>query len=389
MPLITSTRALGSLVERARRLDHVALDTEFVWERTYYPRLGLVQIGLTRDEVHLVDAPAVDLALLGELLADAAVTKIFHGAEQDLAILARQSRALPVNVFDTQLAAGFVGLSASASLQALVAHLTGTQLAKNATRSDWLLRPLSAAQIEYAREDVRYLPAVYEALRERLRARGRLAWAQAEMRHYERPERYVEEDPRLRYRATKGTAKRGFGGRDYAVLRELAAWREVEARRRDRPRGHILSDDALVAIASRKPVSAETLMGLRGVHGAAVERDADAIVAAVKRGLASPREDWPQRPARPLEDTTLQSRLDLMQAVIRGRAEREGIDQQLVATRQEVEALVRSDDLDPDRHALLQGWRRTFIGADLEALLRRRAAVALDERGLPVIVPIQ
>jgi ribonuclease D len=223
MPLITSAGALQSLVDRARRVDHVALDTEFVWERTYYPRLGLIQLGFGRNEVHLVDAPAVDLKPLGELLADSAVIKILHDAEQDLAILSRHTGAEPANIFDTQLAAGFVGLTATISLQALVVALTGIQLTKGATRSDWLQRPLSGEQVEYAREDVRYLPAVYEALIRRLEERGRLEWALEEMQHYERLELYAEEDPRERYRATKGRAKRGFGGRDYAVLQELAA----------------------------------------------------------------------------------------------------------------------------------------------------------------------
>jgi ribonuclease D len=387
--MITEAGPLRALVARARQAPAVALDTEFVWERTFYPRLGVVQLGLGRDDVHLLDGAALDLSPLGELLADPAVTKVLHDAGQDLTILRRASGADPVNVFDTQLAAGFVGLGASVSLQALFEGLLGVRLAKGATRSDWLRRPLSAEQTAYAEDDVRYLLDAYAALRERLAARGRTAWAEEEMRAYDDPRQYEDGDPRERYLAVRGKGKRGFGGREYAVLRELAAWREEEARKRDRPRGHVLSDDALVELAQRAPTSPERLRKIRALADRDAERYGDALLEAIQRGLETPKEDQPGRADRPDEDASQTPRLDLVQALIRGRAQRDDVDPALVANRTDVERLVAGGGLDPDRHPVLRGWRRDFIGEALEDLLAGRAGVALDEAGLPQFIPLQ
>jgi ribonuclease D len=386
MPLIDSTAALEEVIGRALATDAVAVDTEFVWERTYYPRLGLIQIAFGLDEVHLIDAPAVDLAPLGTLLADASVTKILHDAGQDLTILSRETGSKPRNTFDTQLAAGFVGLTSTLSLQALVAEVTGVHLPKGVTRSDWLQRPLTDEQLEYARADVRHLVEVFERLEQRLQEAGRLEWAREELQQYDDPEQFEEDDPRRRYRQTKGRGKRGFTARDYSVLRELTAWREIEARERDRPRGHVITDDALVEIASRKPTSTHDLARIRSLPAPVRERHASALLLAVERGLAVPRDEWPDRPDRQADDPSITPRLDLVQAILRGHGERDGVDPQLVANRAEVERLVSTLPPNPEEHSILTGWRRVYIGADLEMLLAGKAAVELDERGLPRII---
>jgi len=386
--MITQQDQLEALVARARQADVVALDTEFVWERTYFPQLGVVQLGLGPDDVHLLDAVALDLAPLGALLADPAVVKLLHDAKQDLTILRRATGASPRNAFDTQLAAGFIGLGASISLQGLIQALAGVHLPKGATRSDWLRRPLSAEQTAYAEDDVRYLPEAYRALMDQLAERKRTGWAAEEMAALDAPALFEEDDPAERYRSVKGRAKKTFGARDYAVLREVTAWREHEARQRDRPRGHIVTDDALLEIAQRKPDSPDALRRIRALSDAARQRYGDAIVGAVQRALALPKEDWPPRPAKGEEDPTLASRLDLVQALIRGRGQREGVDPALVASRAEVERLVAGSAPSPERHAVLRGWRRDFVGADIEALLGGRAALALDPEGLPLAVPV-
>jgi ribonuclease D len=388
MPLINQPDALAQLVERASRVPVVAIDTEFVWERTYYPHLGLVQVGLGQDDVYLLDAQALDLEPLGALLADSSVVKVLHDAIQDLTILRRATGSDPTNVFDSQVAGGFVGLTATASLQGLIAETTGRQLDKGATRSDWLARPLSEVQLEYARDDVRYLPAAYDELRRRLEDLGRMAWAEEEMQALEEAALYGEADPQERYTAVRGKSKRGFSGRDYAVLRELAAWRELEARRLNRPRGHVVPDDALMEVALRKPESVDQFGRIKTLSARAAERFGAALVDAVRRGLDAPRETWPEKNARKPDDATLTPRLDLVQALIRGRSEREGVDPILIANRADVERLVADRPPDPDRHRVLTGWRREFIGADLEALLAGRAAVALDDQGLPQFVTL-
>lgn len=383
--MIDTPQALAALVQQIRQRPRVALDTEFVWERTYYPRLGLVQIGLSRDEVYLVDTVALpDLSPLRPLLEDPGVVKLLHDAQQDLTILRRASGASPVRIFDTQLAAGFVGLSATISLQDLVAETTGVRLTKGETRSDWLQRPLSERQTAYALDDVRYLPEAYEALTQRLAARGREAWAGEEMAAYDDPALYEPDDARERYGQVKGRSKRGFSPLDYAVLRELAAWREDEARERDRPRGHIVPDDALIEVAQRRPRTEADLRNVRALSEAARRRHGDALLRAVEAGLAVPAADRPhQPPARKPFDETVAARVDLALALVKGRCLRDEVDPGLVATRAEVERLVAAGP--SDRSPLLQGWRRKLVGEDLLRLLRGEAAVGIDG-GVPALV---
>lgn len=387
-PLVDRQEHLEAIVARCLEREAVAVDTEFVWERTYYPHLGVVQLGLSREEVYLLDATALDLRPLGALLAEARVTKLLHDASQDLAILYRSTGAAPAGIFDLQLAAGFVGLGASVSLQGLIRDTVGLRLPKDATRTDWLRRPLSPEQLAYAQDDVRYLPEAFDVLRSRLEASGRAAWVREEMAALADPSAFAEEDPAERYRSIRSRLKKGFGGREYAVLRELAAWREDEARRLDRPRGHVLSDEALAELAQRKPTSVEALARVGTLPQGARQRYGAALVEVVRRALARPPEEWPERPERREEDPTLAARLDLVLALIRGRGQREGVDPTLVATRAEVEALLQDPDPRPERHPLLRGWRRAFVGSDVEALLAGRAALALDADGLPLVVPV-
>ncbi|MEW6750042.1 MAG: HRDC domain-containing protein, partial [Candidatus Latescibacterota bacterium] len=250
--MIDTPEALRTLVAQIRRCPSVALDTEFVWESTYYPRLGLVQLGLDDGTCHLVDAVALpDLAPLAEIIAAADLPKILHDAPQDLTILRRATGASPRNVFDTRCAAGLAGLSSTSSLLQLASTVLGVELDKTASRTNWLQRPLSPAQARYAVEDVRCLPPLRDALLARIRRLGRESWLREELLALDDPRLYEERDPREQYQRIKGAGR--ATPRELAVLRELAAWREEEARRSDRPRGRILSDDVLLHLARRKP----------------------------------------------------------------------------------------------------------------------------------------
>ena len=370
--MIDTREQLEDLIDRARQAGRVALDTEFVWERTYYAGLGLVQLGLSRDEVYLIDTVAInDLRSLGALIEAPDVVKVLHDAQQDLMILYRATGGKPRSIFDTRLAGGFVGLTATTSLQALVEATVGVHLPKGESRSDWLRRPLREAQLEYARDDVRYLPEAYDALWAQIDARGRRAWVEEEMAQYDDLSLYTENDPRERYRHVKGRGKRGFSSLDYAVLRELAAWRELEARHRDRPRGHIVKDDALVALADRKPTSTEAVRDVQGVSDNAVRNYGGAIVDSVERGLAVPKEDRPKRNRRRRKDEAELARYERTQTLIKGRSAREDIDPGLIGNRASIERLVaEGPDADPEDHPVLRGWRRTFVGEDVLDILR-------------------
>ena len=377
--MIDTPEALAPLVETARGQARVALDTEFVWERTYYANLGVVQLGWSREHVYLLDAVALDLAPLGALLADAAVEKVLHDAPQDLQILYRATGALPRNVFDTRLAAGFAGLSSTLSLRRLLVETVGVDLPKTESRSDWLRRPLSEAQTAYALDDVRYLCEAAAEIRRRAVLKGRGAWMEEELRRLDAPALYLERDPAEQFERVKGA--RGLRARERSVLRAVAAWREEEARRRNLPRNHVVSDEALVLVAQRRPATPDDAEALKGVP----RRYAADLAGAVAEGLARARTDPPPHHEPPDEDETLGARVDLMLAYLKGRGLAEGVDPALVASRADITALALAGaGAAPDAHGALQGWRHDFVGNDLLQLLRGELAVRVDtETGLP------
>lgn len=375
--LIDTPDRLRQLCDRAREHDAVALDTEFVWERSYYPALGLVQLGLGGDDVHLVDTVALEgeLGPLGDLLADPGVVQVLHDAAQDLQILARATGAVPVNTFDTQRAAGLVGQTATASLQDLVEWAAGVRLDKGQTRSDWLRRPLSEQQASYAEDDVRYLLDVYHRLRDEAEARGRTAWVEAEMARYDDPTLFEESDVDD---AVDRVKVRGIGrmtGRQRAVLRTVAAWREGEARRLDRTRRMVLPDEALAAVAERMPTSQDDLRKLR-LTDRQLHRFGDGLLAAVAAGTEAEPEAVERRGRPGPDDHRRAARLLVAQGFLAGRCEREEVDSMLIATKSELADLVEGGP-DAVREAF-SGWRYDFAGRDLEALLRGDLAVRLD-----------
>lgn len=379
--MIETPAALAALVERARREPAVALDTEFIWERTYYPALGLVQIALA-DEVALIDPVALgDLSPLGEVLADPGVVKVLHDAGQDLQILARATGVRPVRVFDTQRAAGLVGFSATSSLQDLVEAVVGLRLEKGETRSNWLARPLSESQGHYAEDDVRYLLEVYRSLAAAAEERGRSAWIDEEMERYEAPTLFEESDPAEAVARLKVRNMARLNGRQRATLRELAAWREHESRRLDRTRRMVLPDEALVDLAQLAPTEPEHFRRTR-LSDKQVARYGDGLLAAVHAGLDAPPEHVERRGRPGPEEERDAARLLVAQAFVAGRCTREGVDPALVATRSVLKEAV---DAGPDAvRALLSGWRDAFIGADLAALLRGDLSIRLHpEDGWP------
>ncbi|MFH1571947.1 MAG: HRDC domain-containing protein [Gemmatimonadota bacterium] len=361
--MIDGKAALRAVVESARGRDGVGLDTELVWERTFYPHLGVVQLSLSREECHLLDAPALgDLTLLGELLADGDAVKILHDAPQDLTILRRATGAAPRRIFDTQAAAGFAGLSSTISLRDLVRELVGVELHKTETRTDWLQRPLSDTQVQYAEDDVRYLPEIRRQLLDRARERGVEAWLEEEMRRLDDPALYEERDPGEQYRRVKGAGR--LDRRQLAVLRELARWREEVARQQDRPRGRVATDGLLLHLAQRQPQRLEELAEVRGLRDRHVARYGEGLLAAVARGLAMPVDECPPGPPRSRFDPGLEDRVDRALSRLKDCSAARGIDHALVATRAEVVQLMRRGAA-AEGSRLLRGWRAEFVGNDL------------------------
>ncbi len=375
MSLINTPDALETLVNRALDAPCVGIDTEFVWEQTYYPRLGIVQVGFSENDCHLIDTVTLsDLSPLGALIANRHTVKILHDAQQDLWILRRITDAVPCNIFDTRCAAGFAGLGSTLSLGNLLRLCLNIQLPKTETRTNWLRRPLSDNQVAYALNDVRYLPALREHILTDIQRRGRENWLAEELRQYDIAKLYDDRAPEEQYTRVKGTGR--LSRRDMAIVRDLATWREKEAQQVDRPRAWIMSDDAIVQIARRKPQSIQSLKRLRGIPRSIANQYSNSLLNSVQRGLATDEKNCPPispsvRP-NPFDD----ARLDLAMAFLRGQCLSEGIDIAMVASRSDIKEFISKKNA--PNNPLHTGWRREFLGADLTALLNGKHAIGIN-----------
>ena len=338
------------------------MDTEFFWERTFYPVLGLVQLA-TRDACWLIDAVRLpDLRALGPVLSAASVTKVLHDAQQDLGILARATGALPCSVFDTRLAAGFAGLASTTSLQALLRDVLGVELPKTETRSNWLRRPLRPEQLAYAADDVTHLLPLRDALLARCSSETVRGWLKEECARLDDPAGYRDRDPRLMYLRVKGGSR--LEPRALAVLREVAAWREEEARRRDWPRAHVLPDDLLAALAQLAPADAQALGAIDGWPRNMPEAVVAAVLAAVARGRDLPDGERPRPPAEVslAARRALKQQGDRLLAHLAAACAPHGIDPALAASRSEAEAYLQQlAQKEVADLPLTRGWRKTLI----------------------------
>jgi ribonuclease D len=383
--MISTTEAFADAVRRARAAGAVGVDTEFIWDRTYYPTLGLIQIGYPDGHCELVDAPAIeDWSPLAELMSDPDTVKILHDAQQDLNILYRTCGGLPENIFDTQRSSGFVGLSSTISLSELLKTLLKVRLAKTETRSDWTKRPLTDAQLQYAEDDVRHSVDLMVKIMAKADALGRKGWIEDEMQMYTDENLYGEVDPDSVMPRVRGSGS--LTNQQRNILRALGAWREEKARRRNLPRGFILSDDALVSLTKRPPAKPEDIRQMKGLNERAANRNRDHIWAAIERGRAGDLPELPkQKHAGPSPDDGYEARVDLALACIKGICMAGGIDHALIGNRAEVTAFVLGiNELEAGSHRMLSGWRAEFCGDSLARLLRGEGNVSINpETKLP------
>lgn len=367
--LVTSDEGLQHALDAVRTAGSMALDTEFMREKTYRARLCLVQVAAL-DHIFLLDPlSSLDLAPLAHLIEDPEIEVLVHAGKQDLEIFFEDYGCVPRNVFDVQLAAAFAGYGSSLPYGRLVESVLGLPLEKGESYTDWCRRPLTDAQMRYAADDVRYLPAVATHLKERLFELNRLEWLNEELKELERPDSYGIDIERV----WKKVAGRGtLRGNQAAVLRELALWREEAAARRDLPRGWILKDPTLIELARRAPNSTSDLRSIRGLNPKEVERSADEILAAVERGRHAPKIEFEKAPSKAIQ---IRARMmsGLADALVRARCERANIATEVVMTRSELEAVladVISGVPENGSHRLLQGWRRELAGEAVIGLAR-------------------
>jgi len=377
--MIKTKEAMEEMVARAKDAGAVGIDTEFIWERTFYPTLGLVQVGFPDGSSELIDAPEVeDWSPLGELMSDPGTTKILHDAQQDLHILHRACGGLPKNIFDTQRTSGFVGLSSTISLSELLKTVLKIRLAKTETRSDWTARPLTEAQEQYAREDVIHSVDLMRYIMKKAEALGRADWIRNEMKLYEDASLYGERDPDYEMPRVRGSGSLTRQQRD--MLRALGAWRELKARERNLPRGFILSDDAIISLVRRAPEKPEDIRPCKGLSERAAKRNRNALWEAIERGRSGDLPELPNNKHQgPQPDDGYEARVDLALAFIKGTCLAAEIDPALIGNRAEITAFVLEiEDASPERHRLLAGWRGEFCGRHLHDLLQGKGSVGVN-----------
>lgn len=378
---ITGSRELAAFCARVAGARYLAVDTEFMRESTYRPRLCLIQIAAADDgEAAVIDplAPGMDLAPFQALMRDSGMLKIFHAARQDMEIFFQMMGALPVPIFDTQIAAGVCGYGDQIGYDALVQKTCGRRIDKSSRHSDWAKRPLKARQIDYAAADVTHLRDVYEKLHTTLEANGRSHWMAEEMALLSDPDTY-EVDPDDAWRRLKF---RNGKPRFVALLKELAGWREREARRLDRPRNWILRDDTLLGIAGAAPRTMDALMRVRGIQaGFAKDPKGQALLQAVKTGLEAPLEHTEPVAADPLSAEML-AVVDLMRVLLKACCAKAGVAGRMVATGDDLERIARDDNADTPA---LRGWRRDVFGAQALLLKQGRLALGADHHGVRVV----
>jgi ribonuclease D len=375
--LIADTETLAAFCARLRAADQfVTVDTEFMRDRTYWPRLCLVQVG-GEAEAAAVDplSPGIDLGPLLDLMADPAVLKVMHAARQDLEIFHLLGR-IPSPFFDTQVAAMVCGFGEEVAYDTLVAKLARAQIDKSSRFTDWARRPLTPAQVTYALGDVTHLRTVYRELKADIDRRGRAPWVEEELRDLTDPNNFEPPAEDAWKRLKIRTRDRQF----LAIVQDLATWRELEARRRDLPRQRIIRDDLLMEVAASKPRSVEELRSLERVN---VDREsASGIVASIARALAIPRDKLPKLPETPQLPRGTGPVVDLLRVLLKQRCETADVAQKLVANGGDLEAIALDDKA---AVPALQGWRREIFGDAALALKRGELALAVGGQGVTVL----
>jgi ribonuclease D len=391
---LNAAAVLERIARRAHASGRLALDTEFMGEGRYRTLLCLIQLAVIGDDgtqrVELVDPlresatnPTADAAAdgwgapLARALADRGVEIVVHAGRQDVALLRRTLACEPGNIFDTQVAAGFLGMPAQCSYEALLGEILGVRLAKSASFTRWDARPLSEEQLSYARGDVLHLLALAAEIQSRLERLGRLEWAREECEYLER----VSDERDLEAIFERLPRIRGLTATSQGVARELVEWREHTAAARDRPVQSVLGDSALVEIAKRKPSSPRKLEDIRGVGQGSLRRRGEEILQAVERGLRrTPAPlDGVARPTHPQPaDAPL---IALCEALVRARAREADLAYEVLASRADLQAIVVGERTrERAKVRTLRGWRGELVGHELLALLDGRVSLSVEDR---------
>lgn len=377
--LVETDAQLKEFLTLCEKSSYMAIDTEFLREKTYYAKLCLIQVAI-EDCIAIIDPFTIsDLTVMASVLRNPAIVKIFHASSQDIEILYHETGVVPSPVFDTQVAAALLGKSQQASYAVLVQSFCQVTLPKKDSFTVWSRRPLSDSQVEYAADDVTYLPTIYHDMVKELTERGRLNWLDDAFAEIANPRKY-EIDPRLRYRKLKRVNQ--LSAPQMAAAREFAAWREQRAQKLNIPRKWVVSDEQIVEACRREPASLDELYMVRGLRESLKANDARQVLQLIKTGLNCPEEDLPQTKVSQRSEANVDIAVDLMNAIVRLRARENKIASQTLAPHAELMKLARGHD---EECELLKGWRYHVVGKELSDFLEGKFLLQLVDGNLKII----
>ncbi|SCA55351.1 Ribonuclease D [Candidatus Terasakiella magnetica] len=381
MELITDTETLAAFCDRLSSESFVTVDTEFMREKTYWPKLCLVQLGGS-DDARCVDvlANGIDLQPLFDLMANEDVLKVFHAARQDVEIFVKLTGKTPVPMFDSQVAAMVCGFGESVGYETLVNNICRESLDKGSRFTDWSKRPLTERQVTYALGDVTYLREIYQFLKDKLDDNNRAVWLEEEMAALTSTDTYIV-DPNMVWKRLKARTK---STKVLAVLREVAAWREREAQRKDMPRNRVIRDDAIIDIAHQSPKDTHALERVRGLNKSIANgRYGKEILEAIQQALSLDPSEHPKPPAKKDLPKGLGPVVDLLKVLLKYKSENFDVAQKLIANVSDLEQVAAyGDGADV---ACLKGWRREMFGEDALKLKAGGLALAVNGKNIKVI----
>ena len=380
MKIITDTQSLADTCREIAKHDYVTVDTEFLRETTFWPKLCLIQMGWPGDAV-IVDvlAKGFDLAPFFELMADETIVKVFHAARQDIEIIYKLGKLLPHPVFDSQVAAMVCGFGDSISYDQLVYKITGEQVDKSSRFTDWAKRPLSDKQLTYALGDVTHLRNVYQSIKANLEEQNRTHWVAEEMEVLTTVETYdmppINAWKRLKMRARKP--------RELAVMQSVAEWRETTARQNDVPRGRVVKDDLIYEVMSNPPRNENALNGMRSVkRGFDKGRYSAGLLEAVAKALALDNDELPKLPKPRQAPEGTGAATEMLKVLLKLTVEEEGVAAKVIANVADLERIAADDNADV---CALRGWRRELFGERALKLKNGEIALGFSKRKISVI----
>ena len=376
--LIDNDRSLEEFAKACAKSSYMAIDTEFLREKPYFPKTCLIQIGI-EGTIGIIDPfPLSDLKPLAAPLSDPGILKIFHACTQDMEIILRETGVLPAPVFDTQIAATLLGKNQQASYALLVSQYCNVELAKKDSFTDWSRRPLSRSQIQYAADDVLYLPEIHQKMVEALTEKHRLDWLTDSFEELSDPDRYIV-DPYTRYQKLKRVNQ--LKPRQLAAAREFAAWRELKARSRNIPRKWVVSDEQIVEACRREACSLDELYMVRGMRESLRTNDAREAIACIKKGLDLPKDELPTHQTKGRSEANVDALVDVLTGIARKCAKENDIAPQTLASHAELTKLARGHFEDCE---ILKGWRRRILGDRLLDFLSGKLVLRITDGNLEI-----